>query len=144
MPAAIFLSPEDAEHAFYEALRAGDTDLLMDVWSEDEEVVCIHPAGPRHVGPAAIRASWREVLAKGGLQVTANQLQVAHNPLCAVHNVLEQIQVESQPEARFAFVLATNVYLKEADGWRLVLHHASPAIGHEDSSSQLPRTHRLH
>ncbi|MFJ2991642.1 YybH family protein [Pandoraea sp. NPDC087047] len=144
MPAAIFLSPEDAEHAFYEALRAGDPDTLMDVWSEDEEVVCIHPSGPRHVGPAAIRASWRQILAKGGLHVTVSHLQVARNPLCAVHNVLEQVQVETHPEARYAFVLATNIYLKQADGWRLVLHHASPAIGHEDTGSPLARTHRLH
>ena len=144
MPAAIFPSPEDAEHAYYEALRTGDADALMDVWSEDEEVVCIHPSGPRHVGPAAVRSSWRQILANGGLQVSVSHLQVANNPLCAVHNVLEQIQVESHPEARYAFVLATNVYLKEADGWRLVLHHASPAIGHEDSAAPLARTHHLH
>jgi hypothetical protein len=78
------------------------------------------------------------------LQVTVSHLQVAHNPLCAVHNVLEQIQVETHPEVRFAFVLTTNVYLKEADGWRLVLHHSSPAIGHDDTGSQPTRTHRLH
>ncbi len=144
MPAAIFLSPEDAERAYYEALRAGDTDTLMDVWSEDEEIVCIHPAGPRHVGPAAVRESWRQILAKDGLHVTASHLQVARNPLCAVHNVLEQVQVEPRPEARYAFVLATNVYMKEADGWRLVLHHASPAIGHEDAGAQLTRPHHLH
>ena len=144
MPAAIFLSPEDAEHAYYEALRAGDTDVLMDVWSEDEEIVCIHPSGPRHVGPAAVRTSWRQILANGGLQLAVSHLQVAHNPLCAVHNVLEQIRVDAHPEARYAFVLATNVYLKEADGWRLVLHHASPAIGHEEPAAQQPRNHRLH
>lgn len=144
MPAAIYLSPEDAEHAYYEALRAGDTDTLMGVWSEDEEIVCIHPAGPRHVGPAAVRESWRGILGDGGLSVMVNHLQVAHNPLCAVHNVLEQIQVEARPEARYAFVLATNVYMKEADGWRLVLHHASPAIGHEDTHPHSTRSHRLH
>ncbi|VVE89505.1 YybH family protein [Pandoraea bronchicola] len=144
MPAAIFLSPEDAEHAYYEALRAGDIDTLMDVWSEDEEIVCIHPSGPRHVGPAAVRTSWRQILANGGLQVAVSHLQVARNPLCAVHNVLEQIRVETHPEARYAFVLATNVYLKEADGWRLALHHASPAIGHEEPSTQQARSHRLH
>ena len=144
MPAAIFLSPEDAEHAYYEALRAGDTDALMAVWSEDEEIACIHPSGPRHVGPAAVRSSWQQILAKAGLPVTVSQLQVARNPLCAVHSVLEQIQVEARPQARYAFVLATNVYMKEADGWRLVLHHASPAIGHEDTGAQLAQTHRLH
>lgn len=96
------------------------------------------------MGPAAVRSSWREVLANSGLQITVSHLQVARNPLCAVHNVLEQIQVDSRPEARYAFVLATNVFMKEADGWRLVLHHASPAIGHEESGAHGARSHRLH
>ncbi|GAB3628476.1 hypothetical protein PTE30175_03434 [Pandoraea terrae] len=144
MPSVMFLTPDDAEQAFYEALRSGNVDAVMEIWSEDEEIVCVHPNGPRHVGPAPVRASWEQILDKGGLQITANHLRVADNPLCAVHNVLEQILVESKPTLRFAFVLATNVYLKEADGWRLVLHHASPAIGHEDSAPTGTHSHRLH
>jgi ketosteroid isomerase-like protein len=144
MPAAMFLTPDDAEQAFYEALRSGNADAVMEIWSEDEEIVCVHPSGPRNVGPAPVRASFEQILEKGGLQITANHIQVARNPLCAVHNVLEQILVESKPALRFAFVLATNVYLKEADGWRLVLHHASPAIGHDDMTESGTRSHRLH
>ena len=41
----MFATPEEAEHAFYEALEQGDTVRLMQVWADDEEVVCIHPGG---------------------------------------------------------------------------------------------------
>lgn len=131
MTLAFFITPDDAEQAFYEALRAGNADAVMEVWSEDEEIVCLHPTGPRLVGPAAIHASWEQILTEGGLRIACSTLQVARNPLCAVHSVLEQVQLAGGAQPRFAFVVATNVYLKEADGWRMVLHHGSPAIGQD-------------
>ena len=33
-----------------------------------------------------------------------------------------------QQVAEEAWVLATNVYVNTAQGWRLVAHHASPAV----------------
>jgi ketosteroid isomerase-like protein len=43
-----------------------------------------------------------------------------------VHHLAERISVQTSEGPRTAWVLATNVYLKTAQGWRLVLHHASP------------------
>ena len=40
-------TPEAVEQAFYDALEAGDVDALMSVWSEDDEIICIHPGGQR-------------------------------------------------------------------------------------------------
>jgi ketosteroid isomerase-like protein len=37
-----------------------------------------------------------------------------------------------------AFVIATNVYLKTAQGWRLVAHHASPGTAQEVPTSDKP------
>jgi len=36
------------------------------------------------------------------------------------------LHAEAGQPAPTAWVIATNVYLKTALGWRLVLHHASP------------------
>jgi ketosteroid isomerase-like protein len=44
----------------------------------------------------------------------------------AVHHVLEQVEVMTPDGLVQAFVIATNVYHKTAQGWRLVVHHASP------------------
>ncbi|MCB2031594.1 MAG: nuclear transport factor 2 family protein, partial [Rhodoferax sp.] len=44
----------------------------------------------------------------------------------AVHNVLERVEVMTDSGPTNAFVLATNVYHKTAQGWRMVAHHASP------------------
>ena len=49
-----------------------------------------------------------------------------------MHSVLERVRRHDQPTApQSAWVVATNVYVKTAQGWRLVLHHASPGTPHE-------------
>jgi hypothetical protein len=45
-----FVSPQDAEAAFYAALQRADLDAMMEVWSADEEGSCIHPGGARIAG----------------------------------------------------------------------------------------------
>ena len=49
----------------------------------------------------------------------------------AVHSVLERVRVITPDGERFAWMVATNVYLKSAQGWRLVAHHASPGSAEE-------------
>ncbi len=44
----------------------------------------------------------------------------------AVHNVLERVEVLGPTGPSQAWVIATNVYHKTAQGWRMVAHHASP------------------
>jgi ketosteroid isomerase-like protein len=45
--------------------------------------------------------------------------------------VIEKIRVATPEGERFAWIVATNVYLRSAQGWRLVAHHASPGAGDE-------------
>ena len=46
----ILASAQDVENAFYEALERADLELMMSIWADDEEIVCIHPGGPRLAG----------------------------------------------------------------------------------------------
>ena len=54
-----------------------------------------------------------------------------HSLEVAVHNVVETVAIRSAEGTQHAYVLATNVYLKTALGWRLVAHHASPGSASE-------------
>ena len=67
--AANLASADDIEQQFYEALQQGDIERLMAAWSDDEEVVCVHPGGPRLVGPAVIRAAFESMFAHGAIDV---------------------------------------------------------------------------
>ncbi|MFN3859964.1 MAG: YybH family protein [Roseateles sp.] len=122
--AVLLASPEDTEAQFYDALQRADLDLLMALWADEDEVACVHPGGPRLVGLTAIRAAFDTVFQRGPVDVHPERVRRLHSGDCAIHHVLERVQLKG--DAQQAWVIATNVYLKTALGWRLVLHHASP------------------
>jgi uncharacterized protein (TIGR02246 family) len=127
--AKIFPTAQDAENAFYEALERADLDAMMAVWSEDEEIVCVHPAGQRLAGQEQVREAWRQMFAGGpNMRVQITQQVVVSGMMAAVHSVHENITVTGEARARPPMV-ATNVYLRTPAGWRMVVHHASPAPG---------------
>src|SRR5438132_1259426 len=43
---------DEIEAAFYDALQNGDLEKLMACWADEDEIVCIHPGGPREGGAA--------------------------------------------------------------------------------------------
>ncbi|MEO3712368.1 MULTISPECIES: YybH family protein [Roseateles] len=129
--AALMASPEDIEQQFYEALQHGELDRLMDIWADEDEVSCVHPGGPRVVGLAAIRTAFETVFQQGPIAVTPERVRRLHTGDTAIHQVLERVQVEGADGVQSAWVIATNVYLKTSQGWRMVLHHASPGTGHD-------------
>lgn len=125
--AALGGTPDEVEALFYEGLRSGDTEKVMSCWADEDDIVCIHPGGARLLGTSAIRASFEEMFNNGGaLPVEAANAHRVHAVACAVHHVSERVEVQTQRGSVHAYVLATNVYIKTAQGWRMVVHHASP------------------
>lgn len=133
----IFPTPQDAETAFYEALERADLEGMMAVWAEDEEIICVHPGGARLVGYAAVRAAWSRIFAGGArLRVRISHPTALQGPFTALHTIIENISVRDDTSVR-APVVATNVYVRGALGWRMVAHHASPAP--PDSIADAPK-----
>lgn len=126
LAAALLTSPEDTEAQFYEALQAADLERLMSLWADEDEIACVHPGGPRMIGPEAVRAGFEALLAQGPVAAHPEQVRRMQSGDTAIHHVLERVQVTGPQGPQSAWVLATNVYLKTALGWRMVLHHASP------------------
>ena len=124
-------SVDDVEAEFYEALQRADIERLMAVWSDDDDVVCVHPGGPRVVGHAAIRATFEAIFANGAIPARPERHKRVESAGCAVHNLLERVDVTTAEGTQTAWVIATNVYLKTAQGWRLAAHHASPGSSRE-------------
>jgi uncharacterized protein (TIGR02246 family) len=125
--AAMMATADDTESAFYEAMQQGDAERVMSLWAEDDEIACVHPGGPRLIGAAAVRAGFDAVFANGGgVQVVPVQVRRVETAGCAIHHVLERVQAVTPEGPQTAFVLASNVYVRGAQGWRMVLHHASP------------------
>ncbi len=133
--AVLLSSVDDAEAAFYEAMQQADVDRMMTVWADDEEIACVHPGGLRMVGSAAIRAGFEAVFSHGPVQVTVVNVRRVEGAGISVHHVLEKVQAVTSEGFQTAYVLASNVYLHGAQGWRMVLHHASP--GQRDDMQEM-------
>jgi ketosteroid isomerase-like protein len=129
--AHLMASPEDVETQFYEALREADIDKLMALWADDDEVMCVHPGGPRVVGTRAIRAAFEAIFGNGGIPVQPERVRRVHSLAAAVHSVVERVSMVTNEGPQTGSVMATNVYLKTSQGWRIVMHHASPGTAGE-------------
>ena len=140
MTAPIFATPEDAEAAFYEALEHADLDAMMNVWADDEEIVCVHPGGPRLTGFARVRESWRQIFAGGpSMRFHLSGQHCLRGIRLAIHSVHENIVTTGQTTPLNPIV-ATNVYLLTERGWHMLVHHASPALGESAASGDSPPT----
>jgi ketosteroid isomerase-like protein len=107
-------TPDDVETAFYEALQNADITQLMACWADEDDIVCVHPGGPRLVGSAAIRAAFEAVFANGGIPVLAQRVRKVESLASAMHNVLERVIVMTEEGPQPACVIATNVYHRTA------------------------------
>ncbi len=141
--AAVGGTADDIEAAFYEALQNADLEKLMACWADEDDLVCVHPSGPRLVGMAAIRSAFDAMFSKGSIRAWPESVRKIESIASSVHNVRERIEVLTEEGPRLVYVIATNVYHKTAQGWRMVAHHASPGADQEPQEVT-PTPHVLH
>ena len=127
MKRSTFPTPQDAEAAFYEALERADLEAMMEVWAEDEEIVCVHPAGPRLSGYEQVRESWSQIFSsRQRLRVHLSNQVYVQAMMLSIHSLHENILVGDETKPR-APMVTTNVFVRIGNGWRMLVHHASPA-----------------
>ena len=123
----IYTTPNDAALAFYHAFEAKDIDAMMATWAEDEEIVCVHPGGTRLVGYDAVRVGWEQLFAGDTrLAFRLDQIVLIETVGLALQNAIEHVMLGSDGSARGA-AISSNVFMRTPYGWRMVMHHASPA-----------------
>src|SRR4051794_724027 len=97
MERALYTTAQDAETAFYEALEKADLEAMMTVWADDEDVVCVHPGGPRLTGVAQVRESWRQIFSGAqSLRFRLRHRQTMSGATIAVHSVYEEISISGE------------------------------------------------
>ena len=139
------MSTEDevrtASGQFYAALNAmanGDAAPVIDIWSHSADVTTMHPIGGRQVGWDEVRGPWEQV---AGL-ASDGQVKLDEQLIRVVGDVGYELGVE-----RGHFKLAgqevaieqrvTNIYRREAGGWKVVHHHTDASQAMMDILSRL-------
>lgn len=131
-----FGSPMEAEAFFYQALERRDIEEIMSAWAEDDEIVCIHPMGPALEGQASVRDAWGVICDSGQeLSFEIDSIRYSESNELAVHILQEHISMAGDPP-KLASMLVTNTYRQTENGWRMVLHHASPSPSAESTPEE--------
>jgi len=126
MNASVFDSSIEAEDAFYTAFTAGDMEAMRQVWLDACYSSCIHPMGDRLAGTVAVLKSWETILKNtADVLIDISDRVIEEQQQIAIHTLIENIHLVDKPEQTFQF-LATNIYQQTTEGWKLLLHHASP------------------
>ncbi len=129
MSRKLFPTADDCEAAFYDAFERADLKLMMTVWADEPDIICIHPQGARLAGTTAVRESFAELFAGGpNAVIKIAEWRKNEGPTLAVHCLYENFTLRVDPtkeQQHTTPVLATNVFMLTPNGWRMILHHAS-------------------
>ncbi|WP_339130691.1 nuclear transport factor 2 family protein [Streptomyces sp. f51] len=142
---------ERANTAYYEAMERGDFEELSSLWlnpsdtsdddleSEDEapSVSCVHPGWPVLSGRGEVLRSYALIMANTEyIQFFLTDVRVSVSADTALVTCTENI-LSGGPSPDDSdelgplvgqLVVATNVFRRTADGWKLWSHHASPVL----------------
>ena len=120
--------PSDVEDAvlranaeFYRAFSQADFAAMNALWAEHAPVLCSHPGSQVLVGRALVLDSWRQILQ----EEAAFELR-CEEPRVHVFGDVAIVSCYEGSEAHPAHLAATNVFVLEAERWRMVHHHAGP------------------
>lgn len=130
----------DAVHAanlaFYAAFESRDLDALAAVWEHSDRVTVVHPGWPILRGWGRVLASFEAICANTAFMqfvLTDERVTVEGGTawVTCEENLLQSISsregANDLGELSGARVIATNVFVRHADGWRMVHHQGSPA-----------------
>ncbi|MEU6618203.1 nuclear transport factor 2 family protein [Streptomyces sp. JL1001] len=140
--AADIAEVEAANTAFYEALERGDHEELSDRWlpGEDLTVSCVHPGWPVLTGRGEVLRSYALIMANTEyIQFFLTDVNIAMTGDTALVTCTENILSGGPAEEGNALgplvgqlVVATNVFRRTTDGWKLWSHHGSPVLTESD------------
>jgi ketosteroid isomerase-like protein len=118
------MSPHEADviaanTAFYEAFAKRDVLVMDSLWARNAPVACIHPGWDALIGRAKVMASFRAILEGPAPPPIKHSRASAH----ILGETAFVTCLESIPGAR---LIATNIFTREEDSWKLVHHQAGP------------------
>lgn len=102
---------------FYQAFRTGDYRAMAALWSSTHVVACAHPGRGIVYGRDQVMQSWKAILSNGNAPPVEHEgAQILVQGDIAVVTCTERV-LETE-------LVASNVFVHESAGWRMVHHHA--------------------
>jgi ketosteroid isomerase-like protein len=123
-----------ANEAFYAAFSGRDLEAMEQVWSRRDTVTCIHPGWTALSGREAVMRSWRAILTNP----QSPRVRISGAAASVQGDVAYVVCYEHLSEA---VLVATNIFVREDNWWRLIHHQAGasppPAEAEADEPPRL-------
>ncbi len=126
------MSTEDEVRAasakFYAALNSmanGNAGPMIDIWSHSNAVTTMHPIGNRELGWEQVRGSWEQfakIATDARVQLDDQLLRVADDMAYELGIERGHLTIAGH-EVHTINDRVTNIYRREAGGWKIVHHH---------------------
>ncbi len=140
---------ERVNQAFYDAVETGDLDALERLLLDGplaESVTVVHPGWPVLRGRGHVLRSYALIMANTDyMQFFLTDVEVTVTDDTALvsctENILSGGPAEpdgSAGELVGGLVVATNLFRRTADGWRMWSHHGSPVLSEGDDEPHEP------
>ncbi|MER7045614.1 MULTISPECIES: nuclear transport factor 2 family protein [Streptomyces] len=134
---------EEANTAFYEAMERGDFETLSGLWLDDD-ISCVHPGWPVLSGRGEVLRSYALIMANTEyIQFFLTDVKISLTTDTALvtctENILSGGPAEESGELgplMGQLVVATNVFHRTPDGWKLWSHHGSPVLTENGEDDQ--------
>ena len=121
---------EDANIKFYEAFENLSISMMENIWSHNDDCICIHPGWEMFIGWMAIRESWLTIFANTEhikFTITNSKIRI-YREVIAVLTCLENIEMFRNELKIKSGIVATNIfeYNSNQKKWLIIHHHGSP------------------
>ena len=122
---------EAACERFFDALNAmfvGDLGPMNDLWSHDDDVIYMGPAGVFLIGWPAVLEDWKKQAALnlgGEIHSTERHITLGDD-LAVTNHRSEATNLDAHGKPVNVTMRGTNIFRKQGSDWKLVGHHSDP------------------
>lgn len=117
---------------FYRAFTEHDYQAMDRIWARNAPVTCIHPGWAPLGGREAVMDSWHTLLSNPDAPTVA-----CHDEQVVFQGDVAVVLCEEALPA--STLVATNLFVREEGGWRMVHHQAAPMLFPEMRHRRFPR-----
>jgi ketosteroid isomerase-like protein len=127
MKTSIEIAVEKSNSMFYKALELGSIEEMDGVWLHMDWVSCVHPGWDLVLGWERVRHTWAEMFDGGQkMRISSDNVNVRVCGDIVWLTCIENITVFQEDTFASMQAVATNIFLGQTDGYKLIHHHASP------------------
>ena len=116
-----------ANEKFYKAFNARDLSAMKEIWSSHQNVTCVHPGWSPLNGFEPIIDSWQGIFKNSGnMDIQISDINMLTSNDLAWVSCVEKLYTIASHGVLASQVFSTNLFKLNQDGWKMIMHHASP------------------